>query len=169
MNNNNGKSGCFSNFLLIIIIIIIIFNYFGKVNNSQTSDESINTSIDESINTSIDESSNIPFDESERITVDIDTLFEDLDNNAMVAEEKYNNARIKLTGKIKSFDSDGKYFSIGSPDNSYMFSSILCDITEDQKSELMKFSKGDLITLKGTITSIGEIIGYSLDVEEILP
>jgi len=161
MNNNNGKSGCFSNFLLIIIIIIIIFNYFGKVNNSQTSDESINTSIDES--------SNIPFDESERITVDIDTLFEDLDNNAMVAEEKYNNARIKLTGKIKSFDSDGKYFSIGSPDNSYMFSSILCDITEDQKSELMKFSKGDLITLKGTITSIGEIIGYSLDVEEILP
>lgn len=152
MKKTKSKFGRFLKFIIIVVIIIVIVNSFGKGQESQSSNENSNTS----------------FNEGERISVEIDTLFEDLENNAMVAEQKYNKARIELTGQINSFDSDGKYFLLGSSDDSYMFSSIQCYIDEDQMSDVMKLSKGDIITLNGTIKSIGENMGYSLDVEKIL-
>ena len=49
-----------------------------------------------------------------------------------------------------------------------MFQEIRCKIkSEDQLNTVMDMSKGDKITVKGQITSIGEVLGYDLDITEI--
>ena len=38
---------------------------------------------------------------------------------------------------------------------------------DDQKAQIASMSKGDTITLKGKCTDVGEVLGYSLDIDEI--
>lgn len=102
-------------------------------------------------------------------TVDLQKMFDDLDSNAMKAEQTYQNKYIQVTGKIANFDSDGAYISI-EPVNAdeWNFDTMQCCIKNDtQKQKLLNYSKGDTVTIKGKITSIGEVLGYSLDIKEI--
>lgn len=101
--------------------------------------------------------------------VDLSVMFEDLNSNAMKAEEKYQNKQIEFTAKIKSFDSDGKYVSV-EPTNAdeWNFNSATCYIKNDeQKSFLIEKNVGDVVTVKGKVKSIGEIMGYSIDIAEV--
>ena len=38
---------------------------------------------------------------------------------------------------------------------------------DDQKAKIASMSKGDTVTLKGKCTDVGEVLGYSLDIDEI--
>ena len=38
---------------------------------------------------------------------------------------------------------------------------------DDQKSQIMDMSSGDEVTIRGKITSVGEVLGYSIDIESI--
>ena len=45
---------------------------------------------------------------------------------------------------------------------------VQCYIKNDeQKAQVANLSKGDVITVKGKIKSIGELMGYSLDIDSI--
>lgn len=101
--------------------------------------------------------------------VDIDKMLEDLKQNALKAEKDYQNKYVELTGKISSFDSDGKYITIESVTASeWNFDTVMCYIKDDgQREYLMNKTKGDTITVRGKITSIGEVLGYSLRMEEV--
>ena len=101
--------------------------------------------------------------------VDLQDMFDELDANALRAESKYQDKYVQFEGKIASFDSDGAYISVEPVDaDEWNFTTILCYITEkEQKEYLMNLSTGDKVTIKGKITSIGEIIGYSMKIHEI--
>ena len=101
--------------------------------------------------------------------VDLQTMFDELDENALRAENKYQNKNVQFKGKIANFDSDGMYISIEPVGASeWNFTTILCYITEkEQREQLMNLSKGDVVTVKGRIISIGEVLGYSMNVHEI--
>ena len=44
----------------------------------------------------------------------------------------------------------------------------MCYLTDpSHKSFLLEKSKGDVVTIKGKVTSIGEVIGYHIDIAEI--
>lgn len=101
--------------------------------------------------------------------VDLQSMIDELNNNALRAEATYQNAYIEFTGKISNIDSDGSYVSIEpSYADTWNFDSILCYIkNNEQKNFIIQKSIGDEVTIKGQITSIGEILGYSLNIDSI--
>ena len=103
-------------------------------------------------------------------TYDCTELFDDLNNNALKAEKTHQDEYVKVEGYLGTVDSDGKYIGLGAAEDNYdyMFQEIHCDIkTDNQLETIMNMKKGDRITVKGKITSIGELLGYNLDIIEI--
>ena len=101
--------------------------------------------------------------------VDLQKMFDELDENAMKAENSYQNKYIEFECKIKSFDSDGSYITVEPVGASeWNFSSAMCYIkNETQKSFLIEKNVGDIIRIKGKVKSIGEVLGYSIDINEV--
>ena len=101
--------------------------------------------------------------------VDLQTMFDDLEANAMKAEQTYQGKHVEMVCKIKSFDSDGAYISV-EPVNAdeWNFQSALCYIKNDtQRNFLLENNVGTEITIKGKIKSIGEVLGYTIDIAEV--
>lgn len=100
---------------------------------------------------------------------DIKTMFQELDDNALKAETKYQNKYIEVIGEISNIDSDGNYISIQAVGaGSFNFDTITCYIKNDEQTNfIMEKSKGDVVTIKGKIKSVGEVLGYYLNIEEI--
>ncbi len=102
--------------------------------------------------------------------VDLQTMMDELKNNAMKAEANYQDKYVEVTGKIANFDSDGKYISIEPVTASEwnIVDRAMCYIkTDEQKQFLLEKAEGDTVTIKGKVKSIGEVIGYSIDIAEI--
>ncbi|MBQ3114797.1 MAG: zinc ribbon domain-containing protein [Clostridia bacterium] len=101
--------------------------------------------------------------------VDLQTMFDELDSNAMKAEANYQKKNVEFECKIKSFDSDGSYISVEPVGASeWNFVSAMCYIKNDtQKEFLIQKNVGDIITIKGQVKSIGEVVGYSIDIKEV--
>lgn len=105
-------------------------------------------------------------EKKEYISVTADKLHEELKDNAMRAQEKYKDKYLKIKGKLGNIDSDGKYINIDTEE--ITFTNIQCYIKNDeQKDAVMEMSNGDEITVKGKCKEVGEIIGYSIDIESI--
>lgn len=101
--------------------------------------------------------------------VDLQTMFDELDANAMKAEANYQKKNVEFECKIKSFDSNGSYISVEPVGASeWNFVSAMCYIKNDtQKEFLIQKNVGDIITIKGKVKSIGEVLGYSIDINEV--
>lgn len=103
-------------------------------------------------------------------SMDISTMYEELDTNAFNAEEKYNDAYIKIKGRISNIDSDGGYISIEDVDASEwdLFETVMCDFLNDEQREVLKTkSTGDIVTIEGQVYSVGEDLGYSMSIHTI--
>lgn len=92
----------------------------------------------------------------------------DLENNAASAKDKYEEKYIEITGKLSVIDSDGKYISLTDPDDEWDLVGIMCYIESDEQlDEVKELSTGDDVTVGGKVTNVGEIIGYSIDIDYI--
>ena len=101
--------------------------------------------------------------------IELRQLLDDLDANALKAEKKYQNKYVEVVGKITNFDSDGSYISI-EPVNAdaWNFDTVMCKISNDnQRNFLMEKEVDDIVTIKGQITSIGEVLGYTIKIAEV--
>lgn len=119
-----------------------------------------------------DTSTNTTNKQSEVITyevVDLQAMFDELDGNAMKAENAYQDKYIEFQCKIANFDSDGSYIGVEPVNASdWNFSTAMCYIKDDaQKSFLIEKNVGDTITIKGQVKEIGEVLGYSIDIKEV--
>ncbi len=144
--------------VIVVVLIIVIASGSGDKettnNNDKSNDETVNTQVEEKTYE----------------VVDLQTMLDALKDNAMKAEKDYQNKYVEVTGKISSFDSDGSYISI-EPVNAdeWNFDTVMCYIKDDtQKDLLLQKSKGDVVTIKGKIKSIGEVLGYSLNIDEVV-
>ncbi len=101
--------------------------------------------------------------------IDLQTMLDDLEENALKAEKQYQKKHVEVTGKIANFDSDGSYISIEPVDaDAWNFTTVMCYIKNDsQRDFLLEKSKGDTVTIKGQIITIGEVLGYSLNIHGI--
>ena len=114
----------------------------------------------------------IPTTEEEVISyeqVSLQTMFDDLSANALKAENTYKNKTIEFKCKISSFDSSGAYIGV-EPENAPEFnlSTALCYIKDDtQKEFLIQKNVGDVINIKGKVKSVGEVLGYSINIDEV--
>ena len=113
-------------------------------------------------NTSATESVQIQYEQ-----VDLQVMLDELNTNALRAEETYQDKYIEITGEIISFDSDGKYISIVPCGGSVWSEWVKCSIDPAHKAFLLEKNVGDVVTIRGKVVSIGEIQGYSVKIAEI--
>ena len=94
-------------------------------------------------------------------------LFDALKKNALSAEKTYNGQYVEIEGYLGTIDSGGKYICVEASSNSYdyLFDSVQCYIKRAEQT--MEMSAGDPITVRGKITAVGEVLGYSLDIDSI--
>jgi len=97
----------------------------------------------------------------------VNELVDALNSNALKASNTYKGQYVELTGKLATIDSSGKYFSLGRTDDELSFTTVLCNINKEHLAQVENFTDEQEVTVIGTITSVGEILGYSLDVETI--
>ena len=65
-------------------------------------------------------------------------------------------------------DSNGQYISIVPTDSQFAIIGVQCYIQNDeQKTAVMDMSIDDVLVVKGKITDVGEVMGYSLDIDTI--
>ena len=103
--------------------------------------------------------------EYESITAD--EMMNDLDANAASAKDKYEDKYFAISGKLGNIDSDGQYIDV-MPDDEFAFVGVQCYIqNEDQLDRIKDMSKDDSITVKGKVTDVGEVLGYSVDIDSI--
>ena len=103
----------------------------------------------------------------EPLVLTTDDLFDALDKNALKASKTYKEQYVELTGKLTTIDSSGDYFSIGSLTEEFSFASILCNISKEHLDAVMEFEEGQEVTVTGTISDVGEVLGYTVKVESI--
>ena len=141
----------------VIIGVLIVAISGGASSGTDTSESTKNPSPSDS-------SSKINYE-----TVDLQKMFDELNENALKAESTYKNKNVKVTGKIRSIDSDGMYISIEPVYASeWNFETMTCYLKKDEQRDfVMTKSKGDTVTIKGKITNVRDVLGYSLNIDEI--
>ena len=139
---------------IVVVVVIAIANSSG---NNETAPKNDSTPVQNQTEEIVYEA------------VDLQTMFDELDANAMKAENNYQGKYVEFECKIANFDSDGSYVSV-EPVNAdeWNFSTAMCYIKDDaQKELLLQKNVGDSISIKGKVKSIGEIVGYSVDINEV--
>ena len=149
-----------------IIAVIVIAVVFGAGGEEEDSASTPKNSSEQAVTNAASE-----VKESKYEYVSLKTMLDELEANAMKAEATYQNKYVQVEGKITNFDSDGEYISIkptGAGEWDYLLLDVTCYIkTDAQRNVLIKKAKGDIVTIKGKITRIGEVLGYSIDIDEV--
>ncbi len=145
--------------LIVIIVIVVISIIASAGGNSEES----------SSGTSNGNSSSQTQETIEYIKVSKDDLDEALSNNAAAAKDTYNKKYVEITGKLGTIDSDLKYISLMSSTKEYDFNGIHCKIKNNEQKDIVKtLTKDQEITIRGKITDVGEVLGFYLDITEII-
>lgn len=99
----------------------------------------------------------------------VSKLMKDLDKNAASAQEKYKDKNVAVTGRLGNIDASGDYIDLYPKDNDYAFVGVQCYTHGDEAivKKVKKLKKGKTYTVKGKITDVGEVLGYSLDIDSI--
>ena len=102
--------------------------------------------------------------------VTVDDLEDALENNAAAAKDTYKGQYVEVTGKLGTIDSDLKYIGLDSLTKEWDLVGIHCNIKNSETKDIVKtLTKDQTIIVKGKITDVGEVLGYYLDIEEIIP
>lgn len=95
-------------------------------------------------------------------------MISDLEGNAMKAANTYKGKDYEITGVLGNIDAQGAYVTIEPSSDSITITGIQAYVkNDDQKKVITELSKGDKITVKGKIKDVGEVFGYSVDIDEI--
>ena len=145
---------------LIVIIVIIVIGIIANAGNN--SDDSSNKSLNSNQSNQVQET-------IEYIKVSKDDLDEALKSNAAAAKDTYNKKYVEVTGKLDTIDSDLKYISLVSSTEEWDILGIHCTIKNNNQKDIVKtLTEGQEITIRGKITNVGEVLGYYLDITEII-
>lgn len=146
------KKPFYKKWWFIVLIIIVL----AGIGGTMESDSPAGTESDEE-------------EKIEYIICTIDEMEDLLTENALAAEEKYEGQYVEVTGELRTIDSDGSYIGLYALHNDFDFLGITCYIkSEEQLNQVMKMSVGDKVTVRGKVTDAGEILGFSLNIIEIV-
>ncbi len=103
--------------------------------------------------------------------VTVEELTEALEKNAAAASDQFKGQYVELTGRLTNIDSDGDYIALGVMDENdyeHLFTSVQCDIKNDEQRDIVKtLETGNAVAVRGKIKSVGEVMGYSIDIDEL--
>jgi hypothetical protein len=158
--------------LEIILLTLCIFGLIGQINtksmvNSSTevAKKSLTTNKQE---ISVPTPTPVPTPKPKpTVEISTDELLKVLNENALKASMMYKNKIVKLTGRLTNIDAQGKYFTLGPIKQQYTFVGVHCSINKDHIDTVLNFINGQSVTVTGQITIVGEVLGYTLEVDSI--
>ena len=118
----------------------------------------------DSNNSATDTATKAPAEPATEVTAQ--KLITDLEGNALNAKTTWEDKRVKITGIVYNIDASGDYFSLRG-DDEFSFTNVTVNIDESLVGAVSAFTIGQEVTVTGTITGVGEILGYSVDAESI--
>lgn len=148
---------------IIGLVCIASFVILGVINSDSASS---NSSSHSSPNTS--NSKQVQESPKNYVEADIDVLLDDAKNNAAKANRNYKGKYVKIVnGSVFNIESNARYVSLEGSDQ-FTLLHVQCYPKNDSvKNAMLNLSKGQFVTVYGKITDVGEILGYSLDLEKI--
>ena len=153
-------------FIAIVALIII-----GAIASSGKSKSGNTTAVADKTNSNNSEVKDTTA-ESTTIAIEyadytVDDLMAQLEDNALKASNDHKGENVRITGKLNNIDSSGKYISLV-PNTDFAIIGVQCYIKNDEtKTKVAELSKDSLVTLTGKITDVGEVLGYSLNIDNI--
>lgn len=99
----------------------------------------------------------------------IDFLLNDVKNNAAKANRDYKGKYVKIIGgTVSNIESNALYMNIRGSDPYDFIINVQCYPKNDSvKNAIINLSKGQVVTVYGQITDVGEVMGYSLSMDKI--
>lgn len=177
MDDVGSKRGCGCGcFVVLVIVGFIILGIVGLLlNDSDDSDvddgdyTKATATEDENDHTSEADTEEITEEKHNETYIDVDTLYDELEENALAASQKYKGEYIAIRGKVGNIDSDGKYFDLEKINNIFSISSVRCSTNgnRDVIDQLSKLTKDQEVVVHGYISDVGEVIGYFMDLDYI--
>ena len=104
---------------------------------------------------------------ADAMPVTADQLFAALDENPLKAADTYLGTRIRVEGTLSNIDAQGKYFSIKGLDKAFRFDSIRLDIGPEHRASVVDFTLGQTVASTGVVKGVGEVRGFTIEVETI--
>lgn len=163
------KGSCLKTVLIIVVVIVVI----GVIGSIAGGNEESNTTdvVENASNTSEESSEPIEQTEEEQIEytpATVNDMMAALNANALNASDTYKDQYLEVTGTLGIIDSSGKYITL-MPDDDFAIVGVQCYITDDSQLDIVKtLSTDSTVTVRGKCTDVGEVIGYSLDIDEIV-
>ena len=162
------KKGCLLPVLITIGILVALLAVLGKIAGGSDSSSSSTASSGQKSSSSsgkkTSSATSIPLEYYTSVTVD--DMVNDLSSNALKAQEKYKGKYLQITGRLSNIDSDGKYISLSPA--SFSVYSVMCYVKNDeQKAKVANMTSDDTVTLRGKCKDVGEVMGFSLDIDSI--
>ena len=160
------KSHLLRNIIIVVVILAAIGAAMGGGKDKKKSDSSATAAGSqaevENTTEAVEETTQISYEAHS-----VNEMMQDLRTNAMNASDKYKDKNLEITGKLSTIDSSGKFISLIA-DGDFEVVGVTCYIKSDEQKEIIKTkSSKDMITLRGKCTDVGEVLGYSLDIDSI--
>ena len=92
----------------------------------------------------------------EAIVISATDLYNQFDNNSIAAEKTYKGKIVQVSGKVNTVDESfwgTPYVRLDADE--YGISSVTCNFSKEDKSELESLNTGDMITIRGTCGEMG--------------
>jgi hypothetical protein len=92
-------------------------------------------------------------------------LLSDLEENPLLAKKSWDGKLVTITGIVDNIDASGDYFSLSAGELTFI--GITVKIDDSFVDAVSAFKKGQEVTVTGTISDVGELMGYSVDAVSI--
>ncbi len=102
---------------------------------------------------------------------DINAMLTEAEGNGAAANKHYKGKNLKiLGGHIQNIDSDLSYISIDGNADSFSLIHVNCRIdsnNQELQDAVIQLKKGQNVVVYGTITDVGDIMGYTMELDKI--
>ena len=92
-------------------------------------------------------------------------LLADLEENPLGAKNTWDGKLVTITGIVDNIDASGDYFSLSAGELTFI--GVMVYIDDSFVDAVSAFKKGQEVTVTGTISDVGELMGYSVDAVSI--
>lgn len=154
--------------LVCIASFAILFAINSNSNVGSSSSSSYTVSLNSS-NSNSSSSKQVQETSPNYAEADIDILLNDVKSNAAKANKNYKGKYVKIVGGVvRNIESNARYINVEGSNPYEILINVQCYPKNNSvKDAIMNLSKGQQVTVYGKITDVGEIMGYSLDLEKI--
>lgn len=94
-------------------------------------------------------------------------MIDDLEGNALKAKTTYQGKTVRVTGYVDNIDASGKYFSVVGSPGDFVLTGVRASIKPEHTAQVAEFGTDEKVTFTGKVSGVGEIMGYSIEVDTI--